>query len=589
MAALDATGALGTAGAAAWRRRRLGTVFWLAVAWIALVLLLAFCSPLLPLADPAKMSLLARRAVPSAAHLLGTDALGRDLLARLIFGARSSLAVGLLAPLAATLIGGALGLLAGYFRGWLETITVGASDVLLAFPPLVLALAVTAYLGQSVPNLILVLAMLTVPAVTRIARAGTLGVRERDFVTAARALGASHTRILFRPRRAAAAAELGQHDRRGARQPRCRAADRLHPGHRHVPDRARLQPRWRPAALHHRSAPRRLMTGVPLLEVDNLSVVLPTERGPLRAVSGVSLSLTPGRTLGIVGESGSGKTMLSRAILRLLPHGARVSGKVRIDGRDLYALPREALRRLRGRELAVIFQDPMTSLNPVLSIGGQIAEALREHLGLGHAAAALRAVELLASVGIPEPGRRARQFPHQLSGGMRQRVAIAIALSCAPRLLIADEPTTALDVTVQAQILDLLAREREKRGMAMILITHDLGIVAGRTDAVAVMYAGGIVERAPTRALFKNMRNPYAEALLAAIPKLDAPAHTPLAAIGGAPPDPTRLPPGCAFHPRCRYAQERCRRETPALSAATAEDHCYACWFPLSECAAVPA
>jgi peptide/nickel transport system ATP-binding protein len=331
------------------------------------------------------------------------------------------------------------------------------------------------------------------------------------------------------------------------------------------------------------------MSGTLLLEVDDLSVVLPTERGPLRAVSGVRLSLAPGRTLGIVGESGSGKTMLSRAILRLLPQGARVSGTARLDGRDLYALPREALRRLRGRELAVIFQDPMTSLNPVLSIGGQIAEVLREHLGLGHAAAAQRAVELLASVGIPEAERRARQFPHQLSGGMRQRVAIAIALSCEPRLLIADEPTTALDVTVQAQILDLLARERQKRGMAMILITHDLGIVAGRTDEVAVMYAGSIVERAPTRALFKDMRNPYTEALLAAIPKLDAPAHTPLAAIGGAPPDPTRLPPGCAFHPRCRYAQERCRHETPALTAADPAGHCHACWFPLPEPATVPA
>ena len=198
MAALDATGALEPAGALARRRRRLGLVFWLAIAWIALVLVLALCAPLLPLADPAKMSLLARRAPPAAAHLLGTDALGRDLLARLIFGARSSLAVGLLAPLIATLVGGALGLLAGYFRGWLETIAVGASDVLLAFPPLVLALAVTAYLGQSVPNLILVLAVLTVPAVTRIARAGTLAVHERDFVTAARALGASHARIVLR-------------------------------------------------------------------------------------------------------------------------------------------------------------------------------------------------------------------------------------------------------------------------------------------------------------------------------------------------------------------------------------------------------
>jgi len=320
----------------------------------------------------------------------------------------------------------------------------------------------------------------------------------------------------------------------------------------------------------------------PLLAIEDLSVELATERGPLRAVSGVNLSLAPSRSLGIVGESGSGKTMLSRAVLRLLPANAKVTGAARFEGRDLFLLPREALRRLRGRELAVVFQDPMTSLNPVLSVGGQIAEALREHLGLGPRAAMARAVALLAEVGIPEPERRARQYPHQLSGGMRQRVAIAIALSCEPRLLIADEPTTALDVTVQAQILDLLARERQMRQMAMILITHDLGIVAGRTDEVAVMYAGRIVERAPTRALFKEMRSPYAEALMAAIPKLRAAPHTRLAAIGGAPPDPTRLPRGCAFSPRCRYARERCRAEAPALAGETG-DHAYACWFPLPD------
>jgi peptide/nickel transport system ATP-binding protein len=322
------------------------------------------------------------------------------------------------------------------------------------------------------------------------------------------------------------------------------------------------------------------VSATPLLQVDDLSVALPTERGPLYAVSDLSLSLPAGRTLGIVGESGSGKTMLSRAVLRLLPPHAQVRGTARFDGRDLLAMKRLALRQLRGRELAVIFQDPMTSLNPVLAIGGQIAEGLREHLGLAHHAAALRAVELLASVGIPEPERRARQFPHQLSGGMRQRVAIAIALSCEPRLLIADEPTTALDVTVQAQILDLLAHERERRHMAMILITHDLGIVAGRTDEVAVMYAGRIVEHAPTRTLFKSMRNPYAEALMAAVPRLDATPHSRLAAIAGAPPDPTRLPGGCAFHPRCRYAQERCRCAAPPLDVDSS-GHRSACWFPL--------
>ncbi|HWG78139.1 MAG TPA: ABC transporter ATP-binding protein [Stellaceae bacterium] len=323
------------------------------------------------------------------------------------------------------------------------------------------------------------------------------------------------------------------------------------------------------------------MSHAPLLEIGDLSVVLPTERGALRAVSGVSLSLGAGRSLGIVGESGSGKTMLSRAMLRLLPAGASVSGRVMLDGRDLYALSPESLRRLRGRELAVIFQDPMTSLNPVLSIGGQIAEALREHLGLGHAAATCRAVELLIEVGIPEAERRSRQFPHQLSGGMRQRVAIAIALSCEPRLVIADEPTTALDVTVQAQILDLLMREREKRGMALILITHDLGIVAGRTDEVAVMYAGRIVERAPTRQLFARMRMPYTEALLAAIPKLDSAPHTPLPAIGGRPPDPTRPLAGCSFAPRCRYADDRCREAKPPLADAERAGTLYACWHPL--------
>ena len=321
------------------------------------------------------------------------------------------------------------------------------------------------------------------------------------------------------------------------------------------------------------------MNAVPLLEIDNLSVELATERGPLHAVSGVTLSLGAGRTLGIVGESGSGKTILSRAVLQLLPRDARVRGTVRFDGQDLFRLSREGLRRLRGRQIAVVLQDPMTSLNPVLKVGGQITETLREHLGLGRHEALARAVALLAEVGIPDPERRARHYPHQMSGGMRQRVAIAIALCCEPQLLIADEPTTALDVTIQAQILDLLARERRARQMAMILITHDLGVVAGRTDEVAVMYAGRVLEHAPTRTLFTDMRSPYAEALFAAIPKLHASPHTRLAAISGAPPDPTRPTMGCSFEPRCRYAQERCRSESPQLTTA-AEGHQYACWFP---------
>jgi peptide/nickel transport system ATP-binding protein len=320
----------------------------------------------------------------------------------------------------------------------------------------------------------------------------------------------------------------------------------------------------------------------PLLSIEGVSVNLPTPRGMLRAVDGVDLAVDAGRTLGVVGESGCGKTMLSRAILQLLPKRAALKGRVMFNGRDLARLPAEELRRLRGPELAVVFQDPMTSLNPVLTIGTQIVETLQVHLGMDTAKATRRAVELLAEVGIPAPAQRLRQYPHQLSGGMRQRVAIAIALSCEPKLLIADEPTTALDVTVQAQILDLLAREQRRRHMAMILITHDLGVVAGRTDEVAVMYAGRVVERAPTPRLFTHMRMPYTAALLAAIPKLDSAPHTPLPAIGGRPPDPTRPLPGCSFAPRCKYADDVCEHTKPMLDDPENAGALFACWHPLT-------
>jgi peptide/nickel transport system ATP-binding protein len=323
------------------------------------------------------------------------------------------------------------------------------------------------------------------------------------------------------------------------------------------------------------------VTGAPLLSVEAVAVDLPTPRGNLRAVDGVDLTVGAGRTLGIVGESGCGKTMLSRAILQLLPKKAKLSGRVRFDGQDLVRLAPEALRKLRARSLAVVFQDPMTSLNPVLTIGTQLIETLQEHLELELVAAKRRSIELLTAVGIPAPEARLIQYPHQLSGGMRQRVAIAIALSCEPKLLIADEPTTALDVTIQAQILDLLAREQRRRHMAMIIITHDLGVVAGRTDEVAVMYAGRVVERAPTPVLFKRMHMPYTEALLAAIPKIDAAPHTKLPAISGRPPDPTRPLRGCSFSPRCRYTAGRCHAEKPRLLKAESSDHEFACFHPI--------
>ncbi|MHB1487602.1 MAG: ABC transporter ATP-binding protein [Acidimicrobiales bacterium] len=322
--------------------------------------------------------------------------------------------------------------------------------------------------------------------------------------------------------------------------------------------------------------------GQPLLEVIDLKTQFRTPRGLVKAVDGVSLSLERGRTLGVVGESGSGKTVLSRSIMGLLPHSNVVrSGQVRFEGRDMMAMDPPELRNVWGAEVAMVFQDPMTSLNPVVKIGRQITESLRHHLKVRKTDAKETAVALLGSVGIPEPAARFGEYPHQLSGGMRQRVTIAIALACGPKLLMADEPTTALDVTIQAQILDLLATQQKERYMAMVLVTHDLGVVAGRTDEIAVMYAGKIVERAPTRTLFADMKMPYTQALLKSIPRLSDPSHTRLSAIGGRPPDLVRPPPGCSFAPRCPYAQDRCRQQEPPLRDAVTPGHQFACWYPV--------
>ena len=320
-----------------------------------------------------------------------------------------------------------------------------------------------------------------------------------------------------------------------------------------------------------------------LLEATDVRTAFRTPRGVVRAVDGVSLTLDRGRTLGIVGESGSGKSVLSRSIMGLLPkRNVERGGTVLYEGRNLVDMPTDELRSLWGTELAMVFQDPMTSLNPVLRIGNQIAEGLKVHVGLDRKDADATALQLLRSVGIPEPERRMRQYPHELSGGMRQRVMIAIALACGPKVLFADEPTTALDVTVLAQILNLLARQQRERDMAVILVTHDLGVVAGRADEVAVMYAGQIVESAPTTELFANVRMPYTEALLKSIPLIERPSHTPLQVIPGRPPDLVNPPSGCRFSPRCPYAQDQCRAEAPPLVDG-GNGHLYRCWFPVGQ------
>jgi oligopeptide/dipeptide ABC transporter ATP-binding protein len=324
-----------------------------------------------------------------------------------------------------------------------------------------------------------------------------------------------------------------------------------------------------------------------LLEVVDLRTGFKTPRGRVKAVDGVSLTLERGRTLGIVGESGSGKTVLSRSIMGLLPKRNVIrEGQVLYEGTDLVTAHPDQVRDLWGAEMAMIFQDPMTSLNPVLKLGSQITEGMRYHLGMDRKTSMSNALALLKEVGIPEPERRLRQYPHELSGGMRQRVMIAVALACGPKLVFADEPTTALDVTVQAQILNLLQREQRERDMAMILVTHDLGVVAGRADDIAVMYAGQVVERAPTAALFANVRMPYTEALLRSIPALDAPSHSRLQAIPGRPPDLVNPPPGCRFAPRCSYVQDKCVQEQPPLIEGE-PGHFYRCWFPVGSGAPV--
>ena len=319
-----------------------------------------------------------------------------------------------------------------------------------------------------------------------------------------------------------------------------------------------------------------------LLVVDDLHTHFHIPAGAVKAVDGVSFSLPRGTTLGVVGESGSGKTVLSRSIMGLNTAGNAVTtGSVRYDGIELLERTPKQMKELWGSEMAMVFQDPMTSLNPVVKIGRQITEHVRYHLGSSKSEARDAAIELLKSVRIPEAAERMDNYPHHMSGGMRQRVCIAIALACSPKLLFADEPTTALDVTVQHQILNLLSQQQRDRAMTMILVTHDLGVVATRAAEIAVMYAGRIVEKAPTDVLFAEMRHPYTQSLLWSIPKTSQPKHTRLNAIAGRPPDLINPPPGCKFAPRCPYAQQRCREEEPVLVDGPGARHQFACHYPV--------
>ena len=323
--------------------------------------------------------------------------------------------------------------------------------------------------------------------------------------------------------------------------------------------------------------------GKTLLEVEGLSTHFFTSAGVIKAVDDVTWSIQEGETIGLVGESGSGKSVSALSVLRLIPDppGKIIAGKINFNGVNLLELPQKDMRRIRGNDIAMVFQEPMTSLNPVLTIARQLTETLELHLEMNKTAAKQRAIELLHQVGIPDPGRRVDDYPHQFSGGMRQRVMIAMAISCNPKLIIADEPTTALDVTIQAQVLELVREMSVEFNTAVVIITHNLGVVARHASRVNVMYAGHIVETGSSEDIYGRPRHPYTLGLLQSVPRLDEPRKTRLLPIEGLPPDLVNLPPGCPFRPRCRYSIDKCAEENPLLMKV-GEGHLSACWVDVT-------
>ena len=581
---------------------------WPAIACVLGIGLLAIAAPFLGLASPVAMDVAHRLSGSTAAHWLGQDEYGRDVLTRLVWGARVSLTVAFAASALSCIAGTALGVAGGFLRGAMEVLALRAIDVLLCFPPLLLALLVVTLAGPGAATLVPVLALVYLPGFVRVAYAGVLTARSQDYVEAVRVLGAGPVRIMWRtilpniggpvlvqfslsaasaivlesglsflglgvvPPAPSWGLMIGAARATMVQAPLLllwpclaltltiltmnalcdglRDAVDPHPG----PLRGRRR-------LHEFLLPGLLPPSGDIVDIQGLTVRLDTAQGSISPVREVSLRIAAGETLALVGESGCGKSLTGLAISGLLPGAARVvAGSVRLEGTELLSLSEPALRRLRGGALAMVFQDPSSSLNPVHRVGEQIAEAIRAHRP--RADARTETLSLLRRVGLPDPERRLAAYPHELSGGMRQRVMIAIAIANAPRLLIADEPTTALDVTIQAQILDLLAELRRESGMAMLFVTHSLPVVAEIADRVAVMYAGEIVEQGPTAAVFADPLHPYTAALLRSAPGEDGAQPV---GIAGVVPSPFALPPGCAFAPRCPRRVADCVAGRPAL------------------------
>lgn len=599
-----------------WRRtsRRLfrDKPAMLALVFLVLLMVAAVFAPVVATHDPAEQFVDEPFARASGDAWLGTDDLGRDTFSRLVFGARVSLRTGMQVLVLALVVAVPVGLLAGYRGGRVDQLVMRIMDAFGAFPALILALAVVSMLGPGLEKVAVALGIVMIPGFVRIVRAQTLAVRQETFVEASESIGTPEMAILRRrvlpnvasPLIVAVAlaaggvliAEAGlsllgfgvqpPEASWGAMLQRGYGVVFAHPWQVLVPGfvlaatvlafntlgdglrdamglglpkitgvrgRIGITSVLEPPAPVSEPASKDC-----LLSVSDLTVEFHTESGPVTVVEEIGFDVRPGEVLGIVGESGSGKSVTSLAVMRLIPTppGRIVRGSVEFEGRELLSLPLKEMRDVRGSGISMIFQDPMTSLNPAFTIGNMLVEVIRRGGSMSKDAARRRGEELLDLVEIPEPGRRMKDYPHQLSGGMRQRALIAIALAREPRLLIADEPTTALDVTVQAQILDLLRSLQQQLDMAIMFITHDLSVVADLCDRVIVMYAGRVVEENDVHSLFAAPRHPYTEGLLGAIPQ--AGSDGALRAIPGVVPSPGAMPKGCRFEPRCPYRRDDC-------------------------------
>ncbi|TDC92996.1 dipeptide/oligopeptide/nickel ABC transporter permease/ATP-binding protein [Actinomadura sp. 7K507] len=619
------------------RTARRGLLFWSCAVWLAFVVVFALSAGILPLADPLETLDGPPRSGPSWDNPLGTDALGRDLMARVALGARVSLIVGLGATVVAMLVGGFLGTLAGYCRGWVDTVVTTIVDAMLAFPSLVIALMVVTFLGPSLVTVTLVLGLLSAPPAARLVRGSTIAIRDREFVTASQVLGAKALRTIrrdvvpniLRPVVSFAfllvgvvivaegsLAFLGL----SVRPPTPTWGGMIEEGRASLDGSvwATLVPatfmvvtvlalNW----LHDVTLAGRKSVSVDVAEpaappvagakaresalddpvddpstsalcLQDMRTVFATPQGRLRAVDRVSVRVAPGRTLGIVGESGSGKSVLIRSFLRIVGGNVVESGgRAWFGGTEVTGLSDAEFAAFTRSRVGLVVQDTSAALNPVRTIGSQMREAMRLQFGIGRREADERARALLADVGLTDPGRRLGQYPHQLSGGIRQRVLIAMALVGEPNLLLADEPTTALDVTVQDQVLRLLHDLRDTRGAAMVLISHDLPLVAHWADDVVVMYRGRVVESGPAENVLSNPRMWYTRALLDAVPDPFEGADE-LPVISGQPAPPVGDEPGCVFAARCPAATQRCHLESPPLVRAhPGAEQRFACWHPL--------